>query len=215
MRALMHCESMLLRQRLGSAAGAAVAFVGPAGLETLDCPARVSVRLQLCGAGRLQGDVISCADAWPFADHELDFVILRHALESSVDPRALLHEAVRVLAPGGQLLITGFHPCSLWHLHMLRQQRRSGGAYRAWMPWRMEAQLRGLQLRVKHHVRYGSAHPASRDPAAEGGPFAACYLLQACKHSTSITPIRLGRSRAAPAVIGASLAGTARRQRAG
>lgn len=55
----------------------------------------------------------------PFAAASLDGVVLHHSLELVKDPRAAIKEVVRVLAPGGKLLICGFNPFSLYGLRRL------------------------------------------------------------------------------------------------
>ena len=52
----------------------------------------------------------------PFASRSLDGAVLHHVLESAADQRTALREAVRVLRPGGRLLVMGVNPASLWQL---------------------------------------------------------------------------------------------------
>ena len=52
----------------------------------------------------------------PFAKNQFNGLVLHHALECSVDPRAGLREAARVIAPGGRIVIVGFNPFSLFGL---------------------------------------------------------------------------------------------------
>ena len=42
----------------------------------------------------------------PFQSCSLDGVVLQHALEEAADPRVMLREVSRVLAPGGRLILT-------------------------------------------------------------------------------------------------------------
>lgn len=64
--------------------------------------------------------VICCMhDELPFANGSMDAVILRHALETAADPRTVLREATRAIAPGGRLVIATFNPWSLWGLRRL------------------------------------------------------------------------------------------------
>ncbi len=52
----------------------------------------------------------------PFPSHSVDGAVLHHLLETAADQRTALREAVRVLRPGGRLLVLGVNPASLWQL---------------------------------------------------------------------------------------------------
>ena len=52
----------------------------------------------------------------PFASRSLDGAVLHHVLDVVADQRTALREAVRVLRPGGRLLVLGVNPASLWQL---------------------------------------------------------------------------------------------------
>lgn len=52
----------------------------------------------------------------PFADENLDLVVLPHSLEWVEDPHGCLREVSRVLRPQGQVLILGFQAWSLFGL---------------------------------------------------------------------------------------------------
>ena len=211
----MRCENRLLEERLAALPAGTVVFVENADLEPLDCRERTCVRLQLAVSGELHGDMRARQDALPFADHSMGIVVLRHVAESSPTPRILLRETARVLARGGRLLITGMHPCSFWQPWMMQQARLAGVHYRACTPWRIQAWLRDEQIRLEQRSRFGSTFPSLEQSTAIRGPLAACYLLHACKPSSSVTPIRLRRSRVTPAPMNASLINTARREKAG
>lgn len=60
----------------------------------------------LCG-------VQSLMDQLPFQTNSIDGVVLHHSLEEHTDPRLVLREVFRVLAPGGRLIVAGFNPWSL------------------------------------------------------------------------------------------------------
>ncbi len=59
-------------------------------------------------------DVIADPHALPFAENEIDLLLLPHALEFTDDPHRLLREAYRVVRPEGQIVIAGFNPFSLF-----------------------------------------------------------------------------------------------------
>ncbi len=50
---------------------------------------------------------------WPFQDDSLDYIVLPHVLEFSLDPHAVLREAARCLRPGGSMTLTAFNPNSI------------------------------------------------------------------------------------------------------
>lgn len=49
----------------------------------------------------------------PFQSSSVDAVILHHTLEDPLDPRLVLREIARVLAPGGRLIVVGINPWSV------------------------------------------------------------------------------------------------------
>ena len=62
----------------------------------------------------LPADVLADPHALPFAENEIDLILLPHALEFTDDPHRLLREAYRVVRPEGQIVIAGFNPFSLF-----------------------------------------------------------------------------------------------------
>ena len=60
--------------------------------------------------------VIAEFDELPFQSRSVDVVVIHHALEQASDPRTVLREASRILAPGGKLLVFGFNPWSMMGL---------------------------------------------------------------------------------------------------
>ena len=59
---------------------------------------------------------------WPFQDDSLDYIVLPHVLEFSLDPHAVLREAARCLRPGGSMAILAFNPHSLLGLQAGRTE---------------------------------------------------------------------------------------------
>jgi SAM-dependent methyltransferase len=71
------------------------------------------------GPGRPLAEVpvLQCNyDALPLPNNSLDALVLHHALEIADDPRGVLREAARVVAPGGRVIVCAFNPLSLWGL---------------------------------------------------------------------------------------------------
>ncbi len=58
-------------------------------------------------------NIVADFDCLPFQSRSVDAVVLHHALEQVPDPRTVLREATRILAPGGRLLLFGYNPWSL------------------------------------------------------------------------------------------------------
>ena len=69
--------------------------------------------------------LVTNAAALPFAEGSLDLVVLPHTLELSADPHHVLREVERVLVPEGRVVISGFHPQSLWGLRQTRARLAS------------------------------------------------------------------------------------------
>lgn len=98
--------------------------------------------------GELRGDVRMSASAWALEEDSVDLVYLAHALEIAPDPRALLREAARVLAPQGTLVVLSLNPLSPWALRWLGRGPRplAAAAVRRWVT---DA---GLEVTRQQHV---------------------------------------------------------------
>jgi SAM-dependent methyltransferase len=68
-------------------------------------------------------------DKLPIRSDEIQFMYLAHCLGSSNNPHEVLRESYRVLAPEGQVIISGFNPWSLWGL------KRLLGSLASYWPW--------------------------------------------------------------------------------
>lgn len=78
----------------------------------------IAHKLFLCGqeGGAELQSLRANPAALPLASDSVDVIVLHHALEFSHDSRAVLREAVRILRPGGRLVMLSFQPFSLWGL---------------------------------------------------------------------------------------------------
>jgi SAM-dependent methyltransferase len=63
--------------------------------------------------------LVTDLDQLPFQTGTIDGVVLHHCLEEHHDPRLILREVARVLAPGGRLIVCGFNPWSLMGLRSM------------------------------------------------------------------------------------------------
>ena len=72
----------------------------------------------------------------PFASDCIDLAVIPHVLEFSENPHQVLREVARVLMPGGNLIISGINPRSLWGMKKsLGSLYRSRGRKEGY-PWR-------------------------------------------------------------------------------
>jgi SAM-dependent methyltransferase len=141
--------------------------------------------------GRYQGDLRAAADErLPFIDDAFELVLLRHALEVAPLPSSLLDEAIRVLAPGGVLALTGVHPLGGWSPWCYWHARRKPPALQ--MPWRLRHQLERAGLTVEQLQRVGGVWPGRKATwGALAGTFGGGYVLVARKRRRLAMPLRL------------------------
>ncbi|MGN6094543.1 MAG: methyltransferase domain-containing protein [Luteibacter jiangsuensis] len=164
--------------------------------------------LRVSGAA-LGGDVrASGLEALPFADEAFGVVLLRHALETTVRQDNLLDEAIRVLAPGGMLAITGIHPLGLWSPWVAKQSR--GVRPRLTWPWWWSQRLVRDEFELSMPRRVGSAWPRAGGAAVGESLVGGGYMLVARKKRPAALPLR-PRVATVPAPIPATLASGARR----
>lgn len=168
-------------------------------------------RLRMDG-GRYAGDLRARADEpLPFLNDAFDLVLLRHALEVSDEPQALLEEASRVLSPGGVLALTGLHPFSVWLPWMMWRTRGRAPTMRS--PLLLERWVRRIELDIERVERVGRLWPSSHAGLDAPHAFGGGYLLIARKRRRMATPIRL-KPKAVPAAVNVGLAPGARRNAA-
>jgi len=147
------------------------------------------VRMWIAADG-YRGDVCATTDApLPFLDEAFDAVLLRHALEAVARPSVVLGEALRVLAPGGVLVVTGVHPVSGW-APWFYWRSRDPQVLR--FPGQLGKRLERRGLQIEWIRRVGRPWPS--DTALRAGPFNLCgggYVLMARKRCRRATPLRI------------------------
>jgi len=171
------------------------------------------VRLFLDG-NCYRGDLLAATgEPLPFSDDAFDLVLLRHALEVSPAASALLAQAIRVLAPGGLLALTGIHPLSGW-LPWLRWQAK-GRSLSLQLPLRLHQVLRQEGLEIELAQRVGRSWPGlhSRDGKAVN-MFGGGYVLIARKHRRLALPRRNMPANVAAVPAGGRLSPGTRRSSA-
>ncbi|HZX72524.1 MAG TPA: methyltransferase domain-containing protein [Rhodanobacter sp.] len=137
------------------------------------------------------GDLRAAADEpLPFVDDAFELVLLNHALEVSPATPALLLDAIRVLAPGGLLALTGVHPVSGW-TPWLRWQCR-GQSLSLQLPLQLQRLLRQAGLDIELTQRVGRGWPGQPTSCrASSNAFGGGYVLIARKHRRQGTPLRI------------------------
>ncbi len=88
-------------------------------------------RIQLIGVGggHRNGAVVADFHSLPFGHHMVDLAILPHTLDFVSRPHDLLRELTQSLTPDGYLVLSGFHPYSMWGLGKWMRLRRDAA------PW--------------------------------------------------------------------------------
>lgn len=147
------------------------------------------IRMWIAGDG-YRGDVrANAGEPLPFLDDAFDVVLLRHALEVAATPSALLGEAIRVLAPGGLLVLTGVHPVSGW-APWFYWRARAGQVLQ--LPLQLGRRLQRQGLEIEWTRRVGRVWPGNAESRA--GQVTLCgggYVLIARKWSHRATLLRI------------------------
>ncbi|MDX1633105.1 MAG: methyltransferase domain-containing protein [Marinobacter sp.] len=157
------------------------------------------------------GVVVCDADELPFPSESMDLVIMHHSTDFSAFPHQVVREASRVLRGGGQLLILGFNPISLWGLRKFLFRHRSGPwGGRFMMRSRMEDWLSLLDFQVESSRSHFLRPPLQRAADLRLGlgqrlagtrflPIGAYYCILASKRVCA--PIRKQRGWRRPNVV--------------
>lgn len=142
-------------------------------------------------SGKYRGDLQAATDEpLPFVDDAFELVMLRHALEVVAEPSALLADAIRVLAPGGVLVLTGVHPLSGWAPWFYWRARGTRPVLQ--LPLQLGQMVQRAGLDIERTRRVGRIWPGTT--AASSAGISACgggYVLIARKRHRAATPLRI------------------------
>jgi SAM-dependent methyltransferase len=211
-RALLADEAVQMHRELAGTAGRWGLLLSAHDQDVLPPTPMLDRWMRLRAGGALiHGDVQARADEpLPFADDAFRVVVLSHALEVVSHPYSMLDEAVRVLAPGGLLAVTGFHPVSLWTPWLWWHGRQEADVALTW-PGTWSHRLSGHGMDPYALRRIGGLAPWRAATGARSGAARGAFLLLAGKRRAAVTPIRFPPVRARP-VVPASWAPGARRE---
>lgn len=119
--------------------------------------------------------------ALPFGDDSFCAVLVRFIGAAGLMPESIAAELSRVLAPHGVLLVTDFHPRSLWRGDSV-------------LPGRWERALRAVDMKVTPATRCGAPWPRAR--GAKGVPLwlvrrlGGAYVIEARRRTLAAIPLR-------------------------
>jgi SAM-dependent methyltransferase len=138
-----------------------------------------------------RGDLQAATDEpLPFVDDAFELVLLRHALEVVAEPSALLADAIRVLAPGGVLVLTGVHPLSGWAPWFYWRARGTRPVLQ--LPLRLGQIVQRAGLDIERARRVGRFWPGTTAASSAGiSAWGGGYVLIARKRHRAATPLRI------------------------
>ena len=201
--AVLHAEKQLITPYLNRLFGYHILQLGCSSQHSLIADSPVGHKIIFAPEfNGLHKQPVADNECLPLAKDSIDVVVVHHALDFARDSHTLLREATRVLRPGGQLLVIGFNPLSLWGLKKVLKIKSE-------VPWsgrfishhRVSDWLKLLELHVEK-VDYSLHFLPSRwrkvltsKPASEEldgrfkSPFGGAYLIIGTKQVLPITPI--------------------------
>ena len=166
-----------------------------------DSPAGHKIMFSSEWSPGLAKPVANC-EKLPIASDSIDSIVLYHALDFTNDCHELLREATRILRPGGNMLVIGFNPFSVWGLwRLLKRKKMPPWKGRFLSVTRMSDWLRLLDLqivsteRVVHFLPFNTRRILNFADTFEKygkkmkSPFGGSYYIQCVKQVAPITPI--------------------------
>jgi SAM-dependent methyltransferase len=192
LRRLLDDQMRVMAPELQRCFGAHALLVGAAADDAPPARSMFSCWTRLrVDAGRYRGDLQAATDEpLPFVDDAFELVLLRHALEVVSEPSAVLAEAIRVLAPGGVLVVTGVHPLSGWAPWFYWRARGTRPVLQ--LPLRLIQILQREGLDIERARRVGRIFPGTTVAGPAGiSVWGGGYVLMARKRHRAATPLRI------------------------
>ena len=222
---LLEHELRVLRARLPRLPGSSLLWLGYPGsrFDAQLCMQRERT-LILNDAGRAKselgdrfGSYLSASvTALPLASASYNASVVQHAFDQTGDVHEAVRECARVMSLGGQIIVLGFNPFSLWGL-----RRRLSWRFAA-APWRGRLvslgrmtdwlQLLGFRILETSYSVYRLPFGAPRAPQAQhrsgaGLPVGGIYVLHARKEGPAFNMIRPTRQAMRPRLVPATVTG--------
>lgn len=151
------------------------------------------IRMHLDG-DQLAGDLRCSTTELPFESECLQLIVARHVTDVAGRDSALHDELLRILAPGGLLLLFGFNPLSSWRLWWLREALQDNVPMPAWNSVeQMRQRLAGVETLSSHHDYLGGVWPTrnSMTTQAPSRPWHGVWMISARKQRATAHPIPL------------------------
>lgn len=145
----------------------------------------------------------------PFAEHSLDRLVFVHAIENAEYLRELMHEAWRVLAPNGRVILIVPNRAGVW----ARSDKTPFGFGRPYSMKQMRALLRDAQFVIERHERalffipsHNRFHLALASLVEKIGQtllpqLGGVLLVEASKQLYNVTPLRVSAPEKRPVPV--------------
>ncbi len=204
LRRLLDDEWSLAMQRAERLAAGPMLSVAPFAEVPRTLPATRPGSCSLHVAADALAGAAACApEALPWRAASFDLIVVRHALDALHADCGLEAELVRLLAPGGNLLLFGFNRFSPWRLWMAGRAEPGERVPRSSRAANAATALRARGLDVDGFDFVGGHWPqaVANDPAQGrrgASRWQAAWMLTARKQAAAmrVIPIAAARSRA-------------------
>lgn len=190
-RAVLDSEQALVAEALGARPGLPWLWLSP-GPQTCAVEGR---GLHLTRRGDELSGPMRCGCPLPLPSEAFGAVVMQHVAGGREEDRALLHEAARVLVPGGHLWLLVLNPLTAYRWRW----RGSGIASAEPLVWRRRLRDAGLAPDAVSRGVGPSWRIAPCVDAQDGPGLRAAFVLRGQKRHLPLTPVRQARTLPLPA----------------